>query len=72
MFTMQPLRDEHRELLPHMEEIRVVADGVAREARRVMRPDRGMSAFLQHLIPREGRGRCPHPEERVMAPCTRS
>jgi hypothetical protein len=28
MWRMQPLRDEHEELLPHIEAIRTVADGV--------------------------------------------
>jgi hemerythrin-like domain-containing protein len=53
MSTMQPLRDEHRELFPHIEEIRVVADRVG-----VVRPGAlraqiaEVSSFLrEHLIP---------------------
>lgn len=64
MSTMQPLRDEHRELLPHIEEIRVVADGVGTVKPDVLRAQIAeMSAFLrEHLIPaREGRGRRPLP-----------
>lgn len=53
MSTMQPLRDEHRELLPHIEEIRVVADGVGAVTPDVLRTQIAeVSAFLrEHLIP---------------------
>jgi hemerythrin-like domain-containing protein len=53
MSTMQPLRDEHRELLPNIEEIRVVADGVGAVTPDVLRTQiEDVSAFLrEHLIP---------------------
>jgi hemerythrin-like domain-containing protein len=53
MSTMQPLRDEHRELLPHIEEIRVVADGVGAVPPDVLRTQiAAVSTFLrEHLIP---------------------
>ncbi len=53
MSTMQPLRDEHRELLPHIEEIRVVADEVGAVTPDVLRTQIAeVSAFLrEHLIP---------------------
>jgi hemerythrin-like domain-containing protein len=53
MSTMQPLRDEHRELLPHIEEIRVVADRVGAVTPDVLRTQiEEVSAFLrEHLIP---------------------
>lgn len=53
MSTMQPLRDEHRELLPHIEQIRVVADHVGTVPADVIRTEiAGVSAFLRdHLIP---------------------
>ncbi len=53
MSTMQPLRDEHRELLPNIEEIRVVADGVGAVTPDVLRTQiAAVSAFLrEHLIP---------------------
>lgn len=53
MSTMQPLRDEHLELLPHIEEIRIVADGVGTVKPDVLRAQIAeVSAFLrEHLIP---------------------
>jgi hemerythrin-like domain-containing protein len=53
MSTMQPLRDEHQELLPHIEEIRVVADAVGTvPPEELHRRISGVSAFLRdHLIP---------------------
>jgi hemerythrin-like domain-containing protein len=53
MSTMQPLRDEHRELLPHIEEIRVVADRVGIAPANVLRTEiAGICQFLHdHLIP---------------------
>jgi hemerythrin-like domain-containing protein len=53
MSTMQPLRDEHRELLPHIGEIRVVADGVGAVTPDVLRTQiEEVLAFLrEHLIP---------------------
>jgi hemerythrin-like domain-containing protein len=53
MSTMQPLRDEHHELLPHIEEIRQVADGVGSVPPEILRTRiAGVSTFLrEHLIP---------------------
>jgi iron-sulfur cluster repair protein YtfE (RIC family) len=53
MSTMQPLRDEHSELLPHIEEIRHVADVVGAAPSDVLREQiAGVCGFLrEHLIP---------------------
>ncbi|HEX6581903.1 MAG TPA: hemerythrin domain-containing protein [Actinomycetota bacterium] len=53
MSTMQPLRDEHEELLPHIEAIRTVADGVGSVSLQELRPQiADVSEFLRdHLIP---------------------
>jgi hemerythrin-like domain-containing protein len=50
---MQPLRDEHHELLPHIEEIGRVADAVGSIPPEVLHTRMvGVSAFLrEHLIP---------------------
>jgi len=53
MSTMQPLRDEHEELLPHIEAIRDVADSVGSvPAEKLRERITDVLAFLQeHLIP---------------------
>ncbi len=53
MSTMQPLRDEHRELLPHIEAIRHVADEVGSIPPDALRRRMAsVSGFLrEHLIP---------------------
>jgi iron-sulfur cluster repair protein YtfE (RIC family) len=49
----QPLRDEHKELIPHVEHIRALADSVGQAPLDALRKDlAGISDFLsQHLIP---------------------
>jgi iron-sulfur cluster repair protein YtfE (RIC family) len=51
--TMAPLRAEHRELLPHIEELRVAAEavGTAPPERVVALVDRCGSFLTDHLIP---------------------
>jgi hemerythrin-like domain-containing protein len=53
MSTMQPLRDEHEELRPHIETIRAVADGVGSMPILELRPQiADVTEFLkEHLIP---------------------
>jgi hemerythrin-like domain-containing protein len=53
MSTMQPLRDEHEELRPHIEAVRDVADAVGSVPVEELRPRVAeVSAFLRdHLIP---------------------
>ncbi len=51
--AMQPLRDEHKELLPHIEELRVVADSVGETSTKDLQESVGKAHdFLtHHLIP---------------------
>jgi hemerythrin-like domain-containing protein len=53
MSNMQPLRDEHRELLPHIEAIRLVADDVGTVPADALHAEIArVSVFLSdHLIP---------------------
>ncbi len=71
MSTMQPLRDEHRQLLPRIERIRAVADGIGTSTTESLREQISeVSTFLQeHLIPHaKAEEAVLYPEvERVMA-----
>jgi iron-sulfur cluster repair protein YtfE (RIC family) len=60
----QPLRDEHRELLPHIEELRAVADSIgAALPSQVQEGVTAAHAFLtQHLMPHA------HAEEQALYP----
>jgi len=45
----QPLRDEHRELLPHVERLRALADGIGDAPRATLQHD--YEFLTHHLIP---------------------
>ena len=49
----QPLRDEHRELLPHIERLRALADGIGDSPRATLQHDvdRVYEFLTHHLIP---------------------
>ena len=53
MSVMQPLRDEHAELLPHIEAIRRVADQIGYAQAATLRDEvAGVYEFLtHHLVP---------------------
>jgi hypothetical protein len=57
MSTMQPLRDEHEELRPHIETIRAVADGVGSMPILELRPQiADVTEFLKEHPARQGGG----------------
>ena len=53
MTVTQPLRDEHKELIPHIETLRTVADSVGEVPIESLRPgvDEVFEFLMHHLIP---------------------
>jgi hemerythrin-like domain-containing protein len=51
--TMQPLRDEHKHLLPHIDQLRIAADAVGYAPIEAVRQevDEGYAFLMHHLLP---------------------